>query len=215
MHAYASTTPEARELVAELEFVWDQIKSNPASASSASSPDQRAQGSYNSRASQRPEEGQLRILHPLSEPGNEASPEDGGEDDQEFAEARSSPSPSDAEAPLGRDYDIRTRKWRRRIEAALVKLTAEVAALREQLEVRRRLNDGPRRRKGWVWVEWLVGALVRHVLVDAAVVGVLWLWFRGGGQWRVEKGARFLMGVLRERGGRIEGLRRRRVLGGG
>lgn len=39
MHAYASTTSEARELVAELEFVWDQIKSNPASLSSSVSPD--------------------------------------------------------------------------------------------------------------------------------------------------------------------------------
>ncbi|KAI9735129.1 MAG: hypothetical protein M1834_001717 [Cirrosporium novae-zelandiae] len=28
MHCYAASTPEARELVAELEFIWDQIKDN-------------------------------------------------------------------------------------------------------------------------------------------------------------------------------------------
>lgn len=37
MHLYASQTAEARELVAELEFVWDQIKYNAASSSASSS----------------------------------------------------------------------------------------------------------------------------------------------------------------------------------
>lgn len=36
MHKYAITLTEARELVSELEFVWDQIKSNSASSSSSS-----------------------------------------------------------------------------------------------------------------------------------------------------------------------------------
>jgi len=229
MHAYASTTPEARDLVAELEFVWDQIKADPASTSSASSPDQRAQAGYEGRASQRPEEGALKLLRPASEP-DEA--EDGEEEEEEdIAEARV--SPYDAETPAfaarSRDYDIRNRKWRRRIEAALVKMTAEVAALREQMEARRLLYDGPRRserRKVWVWLEWLVGALVRHVLVDAAVLGVLgvlWLWFRGVGErrvgegvkLRVREGVKLLVGVVRERGRRLELLRRRRLWGAG
>lgn len=37
MHLYASQTAEARELVAELEFVWDQVKANAVSSSSTSS----------------------------------------------------------------------------------------------------------------------------------------------------------------------------------
>ncbi|KAF4977196.1 hypothetical protein F66182_17417 [Fusarium sp. NRRL 66182] len=37
MRLYASQTAEARELVAELEFVWDQIKYNAASSSASSS----------------------------------------------------------------------------------------------------------------------------------------------------------------------------------
>lgn len=36
MHRYASQTEEARELVAELEFVWDQIKYSTSSSSSSS-----------------------------------------------------------------------------------------------------------------------------------------------------------------------------------
>ncbi|KAF3480121.1 uncharacterized protein GIQ15_05468 [Arthroderma uncinatum] len=38
MHRYASPTPEAQELISELEFVWDQIKSN--TSPSSSNPDQ-------------------------------------------------------------------------------------------------------------------------------------------------------------------------------
>lgn len=37
MHKNASTTPESRELVAELEFVWDRIKSNYNSSALSSS----------------------------------------------------------------------------------------------------------------------------------------------------------------------------------
>ncbi len=229
MHAYASTTPEARDLVAELEFVWDQIKSDPASTSSTSSPDQRAQASYEGRASQRPEDGALKLLRPASEP-DEAEDGEDEEEEEDIAEARA--SPYDAGGALfasgSRDYDIRNRKWRRRVEAALVKMTAEVAALREQMEARRLLYDGGRRlerRKVWVWVEWLVGSLVRHVLVDAAVLGVLWLWFRGGRERGVGEGeglklrvgewVKLLMGVMRERGRRMEGWRRRRLWGAG
>ncbi|CRK32057.1 hypothetical protein BN1708_018906, partial [Verticillium longisporum] len=39
MHRYA-TTPDAKELVAELEFVWNQIKNNSPSASSSKGSDQ-------------------------------------------------------------------------------------------------------------------------------------------------------------------------------
>ena len=44
MHQYASRSPDARELVAELEFVWNQVKSNVPSSSHTSfgAPDQLA-----------------------------------------------------------------------------------------------------------------------------------------------------------------------------
>ncbi|KLJ12856.1 hypothetical protein EMPG_12144 [Blastomyces silverae] len=38
MNKYASSTPEARELISELEFVWDQIKANSSSSHSSGSP---------------------------------------------------------------------------------------------------------------------------------------------------------------------------------
>ncbi|RQM04769.1 hypothetical protein DH86_00004055, partial [Scytalidium sp. 3C] len=69
MHKYASTTADARELVAELEFVWDQIKNNSASSSHSShahggtsypQPRRFAQPASGS-------DGPMRVLRPMSE----------------------------------------------------------------------------------------------------------------------------------------------------
>lgn len=94
MHKYASTTPESRELVDELEFVWDQIKSNSISSTNSSPLDQqmpsfsllglprsqsrrqqRTHPSYASIGTGRTKEdagGDLRVLRPVSD-GDEAS----------------------------------------------------------------------------------------------------------------------------------------------
>ena len=70
MHVYASSTPEARELVAELEFVWDQVKSNVGSdedGSGENSPP--GDGGYEGadRPRRRGEQG-MRVLSPGSQP---------------------------------------------------------------------------------------------------------------------------------------------------
>lgn len=248
MHAYASTTPEARELVAELEFVWEQVKSNTASLSSshssaAASPEQHPQRRmYTGEEAQRGggggggggAGGDLRLLRPVSEPDDAGVEDEDGEGEDEYKDAHSENGADNAEggafvARRSRDLDIRNRKWRKRIEAALAKMTVEVAALREQMEARRLLHhgggreDGSRmRRRVWIWVSWVLGTVVRHVLIDAAVLGVLYWWLgeRGRGKWdqreKVEQGLRMLVAVVRERAGRIRGLRRRgKLVGGG
>ena len=46
MHTYASATPEAKELVAELEFVWDQVRNNSSPSGSDRSSPLQTHGSY-------------------------------------------------------------------------------------------------------------------------------------------------------------------------
>lgn len=207
MHKYATTTTEARELVAELEFVWDQIKSNSASSSS-SSPGQlgksRAQvaqsyvsndrPSGNGRADEGGGEG-LRMLRPVSDAEEEDEVEDyeetrGGpfDDEESFMAVTGQP----------RDLDVRNRKWRKKIEQALVKMTTEVAALREQIEAKR-IGDGRRRNGLWAWMTWLVWVSVRHLLVDLALLGLLVAWARRKGDRRVEQGLDLLLQYLRQR----------------
>ncbi|KAK4694989.1 hypothetical protein P7C71_g2691, partial [Lecanoromycetidae sp. Uapishka_2] len=210
MHKYATTTPEARELVAELEFVWDQIKSNTASSSS-SSPGQLARrnqqmmnpsyASLGQEGKERDEGGGgaagLRVLRPVSDGDEEED-----EEREEYEEARNAQFDDDggavAGASQGRDLDVRNRKWRKRIEQALVKMTTELAALREQVEAKR-IGENKRRNGMWAWMCWLVWIAVRHLVVDVAILGVLLVWVRRKGNRRVEQGLELLLGYVRER----------------
>lgn len=116
MHKYASPTPEAGELVSELEFVWDQIKSNP-SSSDSSSPKQplgmahqvhpqasypslggRTSRGYGNELGDRGRDSRLRVLSPVSQADEEFGrrhPEDRDDEDEnedeEYQEARDEP----------------------------------------------------------------------------------------------------------------------------
>ena len=218
MHKYATTTPEARELVAELEFVWDQIKSNSVSSSSTS-PGQLGKRGSNAgmdqsyiNSSQRVSgedtttAAGLRVLRPVS---------DADEDDDEDAEfedaarrltAGEEDEDDEAIAVTGmnqiRDPDLRNRKWRRRIERTLVKMTAEIAALREVVDAGR-IGDSRRRNGVWAWFHWLIWVGCRHMLVDLALLSLLVLWARRKGDYRVEQGLDLLWGYIREKIRRI------------
>ncbi|OXV11123.1 hypothetical protein Egran_01115 [Elaphomyces granulatus] len=211
MHRYASQTPEARELVSELEFVWDQIKSN-ASSSSSSSPSQASHQHFS-----RPEHSddgipaelkrQLRLTHlsPISYPDHEMQKqEEEDEEEEEYQEAvdllgdginnndnnLTSPAenlPRDGRIDLTRTPgDInQNRKWRRRVEQALTKMTAEIAAVREQIESRSLYNQ--RRSSLLAWLKWLFWAIMRQVIWNMAILGLVLVWMRLKGDRRLEK----------------------------
>ena len=217
MHKYATTTHEARELVSELEFVWDQIKSNSGS-SSGSSPghlatsqnqqvDNPSYASIGRIEDSRREEGGggggLKVLRPVSD-GDE---EDDDNDDEEFQEARVGAYNDNQDeegaaiaanlAGQGRDLDVRNRKWRKRVERALVKMTTEVAALREQMEAKQ-ISKGKRRNGTWAWMIWVVWVALRHTLVNLAILGLLVAWARRKRDKRVEMGLGLLVQYLGE-----------------
>ncbi|KAK6354941.1 hypothetical protein TWF696_004069 [Orbilia brochopaga] len=346
MHRYAITTPDARELVSELEFVWDQIKSNQHSSSSASPTtpgQQRGNSQQPSSAvsaasvttqrrhplglshSQSVSAAGLQILPPMSptddsaarfttfpaigmgvqtddeEAGhradNDHTPEDDDDDDDgdehyetmdEFDEnglpkvtvinepavynkdpavattttaaGILSPARSVRTQTIAVDNDTPRRKlhrqppsshhsqpltatrrstaaalsssssaaaaaaaaasrtpnphsttqnyarWKQRVEVALTKMTAELAAMREQLDVARTsaatVNVNiPRGRLNWLrrWISWGVWLVVKHLFVDAVVLGVLVVWMRRRGDRRVEHVVSLLSGFLGER----------------
>ena len=210
MHKYASATEEARELVAELEFVWDQIKSNEVS-SEGSSPgrgtgmgtgqgkESQIYASIGSGRAERRDRGDMRLLRPVSEGDDQEE-----EEDEIFEEAKDGTFGGDAETGVGknterarRENDVRNRKWRKRMEQALVRLNTEVAALREQMEIKR-VIDARRRNNLWAWFAWLVWAVVRHVVVDATVLGLMLWWARRKQDRRLEQGLSLLMQTLAE-----------------
>ncbi|OOQ82461.1 putative Acyl CoA binding protein [Penicillium brasilianum] len=298
MHHYASQTPEARELVSELEFVWDQIKYN-ASSSSSSGPlnavgvpplshhQSSAYGSIGGRLAQSPtdqyerpdmrtddaRDSRLRVLSPVSQPEEEeyyrrrrrsangiAEDEMGDDDedeDEEYEEARDSlyeppdnaSTNTDTHTHTGTDRtgsqsdDRRARsrshnqahtrhkstsgvsdgtsingpdsqdpsnprdsRWRRRVEQALTKMTAEIAAVREQMEAR---TSAHRRRSGvWAWLKWMLWAVVRQIIWDVALLGVLLIWMRMRGDRRLETKLKEGWSGVKARLGRVKLLQR-------
>lgn len=210
MKVYASGTNESRELVGELEFVWGQIRSQSGSSEeedvSPGEEERRLEraglktmdsyasipgGERSGREEYARDGGRLRVLSPVGSGGSGEVIE--GEDrelphvDREnevFQEDdldRRRPNTGTTE---GDDYAIRNRKWRRSIEVALSKMTAEIAALRENIEESRGFV---RRKTGLVaWVRWLALLLMRQVLTNAALLLVLVLWGRWKGDRRAE-----------------------------
>ncbi|KAF2092962.1 hypothetical protein NA57DRAFT_25750, partial [Rhizodiscina lignyota] len=235
MHKYAAPTPDARELVSELEFVWDQIKSNVPSSSSSSPLQTMGTGvglqdapsyatlddtgqSREGRSSGRKDDAPMRVLSPMSESQEEDLDDDDEDENAEFVDApdsqynATSPSPIEPPARVGKDKgcedvsrqrssdrppptrrDSNDQKWRKRVEANLIKLTAEVSALREQLESRRLFSRG-RRYSIYGWFSWVLWGLVKFIGFNILALCVALLWMRRKQDRRLEGAIRVLLG---------------------
>lgn len=258
MHKYASPSPDSRELVAELEFVWDQVKSNVPSSSSSSPLQSQTLGSmglhipsdyqgYASRRSDRgnaravglgnergeDDEGPLQIKSPMSQSEEDLEHEEADvEREEEFVDApdsqhnprsedaavqanlkpqepipytpskppqqrsfisRLTPAIIPAPAPQPPHQSAADKRWRARVEQALVKMTAEVAALREQLESRRLFSHS--RKFLFLRFIWrIVWGSVKHIAIDLFILGIVLLWMRRKKDRRLEGAIRVLLG---------------------
>ncbi|KAG6067455.1 Autophagy protein 37 [Claviceps aff. humidiphila group G2b] len=184
MYRYANTT-DAIELVTELEFVWNQIKHNTPS-STASSPKATARSNKARRQFQQPpvvSEGPMKILSPMSE--------------QDEADARSQKlmDLDDALEEKSRDYKATT--WQKKIERAVTKLSAEVAALREQIATGREWRSR-RDRSLFTWSRWLLWVMLKHLLVNCVLLAVVLFWMRKRKDGRLEELVRSALKIMRE-----------------
>jgi hypothetical protein len=92
----------------------------------------------------------------------------------------------------------RSGNWRRNVEQSLVKMTAELAALREQIATGREWKTRKRRTVG-AWVAWGLGWAVRQVATDAVLLVLVLLWLRKRKDRRVEDVVREYLHAVRER----------------
>ena len=167
MHIYAYGTPEARELVNELEFVWDQVRSNTLTTNEE-------------REEPRTKEG-LRLLRPMSDQDENEEEEDDDDD-----ENNSNEEPKTL-APTRRRKNM-SSSWQSRVDGALVQMTAEIAALREVVEARSRRMWSIKPSTRQNWMRWAINKMWRlctRVLVDAVFVAcvlVVLKWRSGGVQ---------------------------------
>jgi hypothetical protein len=174
----------ALELVAELEFVWNQVKDNAAS-SNDSSPRPGLFEPPGGRAIQpgveRP--GLMKVLSPMSEE-DEAE----REDQQRLID--------EALADDG-EYVKKGGKWSRKMERAIIRLSAEVAALREHITTGREWRSRREQSLG-AWAGWTLWILAKHVTIDLLVLFGILLWMRRRKDRRIEDHVRGLIGIFRE-----------------
>lgn len=159
MHRYASTTQDSRELVAELEFVWDQIKNNSSGSGShqgGGSP-ARESRSGGGRKIEKPRsgtEGPMKELFPMSEEGG-----------------------SDVEVEDEDSLPGGPKNWKGKVESTLMKMTTEMAALREQIANGREWRNRRRRTIG-AWLGWLLWVVGRQAVVDLLLLALVLIWMR-------------------------------------
>lgn len=157
---------DSRELVAELEFVWDQIKHNSASSSNSSPP--REESGRRFTAPKSGSEGPMKVLSPMSQ-------DDEADRDhvQRLVEGEDESDDEFQDTNKGK----KATPWKSKVESTLVKMTTEVAALREQIASGREWRDKRRRSIG-AWLGWLLFAALRQVAVDAFFLMLVLIWMR-------------------------------------
>ncbi|KUI62373.1 Autophagy-related protein 37 [Cytospora mali] len=186
MHKYA-TTPNAAELVSELEFVWNQIKDNSPSTSNESakqlgmsaidtSPIRFVQPMSGA-------DGPLKVLSPMSE-------EDEAEHDYQRRIAADEPE-DDGE------YVKKGDRWSKKMERAIVRLSAEIAALREQITTGREWRFR-KERSFSAWVSWFLWLVTKHIVTDALILALVLLWMRRKKDRRLEDHVRAALKIGRE-----------------
>jgi hypothetical protein len=155
----------------------------------------------------------LRILSPVSQADEEEAMDD--DEQEEFVDAPVSQiDPGDLNLPEegeeGGTQDPRTgtgempqvrrlqaspgdARWRKRVESSLSKLTTEIAALREQLEINR-LVKNQKRKSFFGWILRFGWWATSFVLADAAVLWIVILYMRRKEDRRLEGAVRVLLG---------------------
>jgi acyl-CoA-binding protein len=215
MKMYASGTQESRELVGELEFVWSQIRSQSGSSEESGegmgdSPTRRLpragippSGEDDADGGRNPQsDSALMVLSPVSRGGSGDVVE--GEDAHQPARDEEADANADADAE-SEDDDFRDAseshlqtpsrqsskgadplRWRRRIESALSKMTVEIAALREHMEMSES-RTGRRKTGVLAWLRWLVWAGMWQAAINAILILLFVLWGRWRGDRRAEE----------------------------
>ncbi|KAI9053848.1 hypothetical protein LZ554_002796 [Drepanopeziza brunnea f. sp. 'monogermtubi'] len=198
---------DARALVDELEFVWDQIKNNTAaSSSSGSSPGRRGVPPYSTQPPRPPQQlvpggdGPMRVIRPMSQ-DDEAERKSGLNDVYDDDDDDDEDEDDEGKEREGGD-EKGTKRWRKTVEHALVKMTAEIAALREQISTGREYQ-GKKRRSFKSWVGWILWMAVRHCLVDLVLLGIVLLYMRKRRDRRIEDLVREGLRIGREYIGKI------------
>ena len=185
---------DAQELVSELEFVWNQIKNN----SSSTTTSEASITTKSRRQFQRPSsgtEGPMKVLSPMSE-------DDAAEQEYRERQQRHEEELEELENDYDGDegggaYVKKGDKWSTKVERALVRLSAEIAALREQITTGREWRSR-RERTFRARIGWFLWVVAKHFALDLIVIAFVLLWMRRRKDRRLEDQVRAILRLGRE-----------------
>lgn len=124
----------------------------------------------------------MKILSPMSE--------------QDEAELRSQRQ-MDIDDLLDESMDKKTARWQRKVERALTKMSAEVAALREQITTGREWRS-KKERSLPAWFGWMMWVILKHLVVDCVILVFVLIWMRRRKDRRLEDLFRSALKIIRE-----------------
>lgn len=88
-------------------------------------------------------------------------------------------------------------RWQKKVERAITNLSAEVAALREQITTGREWRS--KKDKSFPsWLGWLVWRILKHLLADMVILSLVLLWMRRRKDRRLEDLVRSMVRLIRE-----------------
>ncbi|KAI5466931.1 acyl CoA binding protein-domain-containing protein [Mariannaea sp. PMI_226] len=184
MHEHA-TTEDARGLVGELEFVWKQVEQNiPASSISSPKASRSIGHSQRYQDTESDPEGPMKIISPMSE-----------HDEAELQSQRQMDLEDELE--IGQDPVQRGGRWQRKVERALTTMSAEVAALREQITTGREWK-AKKERSIPAWINWLAWVVMKHLVADLIILAIILIWMRKRKDRRLEDLVRAAFKLVRE-----------------
>lgn len=128
-------------------------------------------------------DGPMKILSPMSE-------EDEAEQDYQRRMAAGEPE-DDGE------FVKRGDKWSKKMERAIVRLSAEIAALREQITTGREWRS-KKDRSFSAWMGWILWNAVKHLILDAFLLALVLVWMRRRKDRRLEDLFRAALKIGRE-----------------
>lgn len=171
--------------MSELEFVWNQIKNNSPSSSDLSARQQGADTSPKRFAQPMSgTDGPMKILSPMSE-------EDEAEQDYQRRMLAADDPDNDGE------YVKKGDKWSKKMERAIVRLSTEIAALREQITTGREWRS-KKERSFSAWMSWILWVAIKHFIVDTFLLCLILLWMRRRKDRRLEDLVRTALKIGRE-----------------
>lgn len=95
------------------------------------------------------------------------------------------------------EYVKRGDRWSKKMERAIVRLSAEIAALREQITTGREWRSKKERSFG-AWVSWLLWVVTKHIVIDSFILAFVLLWMRRKKDRRLEDHVRAALMIGRE-----------------